>query len=101
MKTLISTLALAAGLAAPVAALADTPSVTPAAQLNATTTAVQAQRAAAHPQPVSTTPTVAPTRVALQSKNTIDATGYMQQANDDRQGFARLQASARQLGATN
>lgn len=101
MKTLISTLALAAALAAPAAALADTPSVTPSAQLNATTTAVQAQPVAANTQPASSTSKVPATRVALQSKNTIDATGYMQQANDDRQGFARLQASARQLGATN
>lgn len=97
MKNLISSLALAAAIAAPAAAFADTAPAAPTAQPNLTTTAAQTQPASTSTEPAP----VATSRVAMQSKKTSDVAGYMHEANDDRQGFARVQAVTRQLGATN
>jgi membrane protease subunit (stomatin/prohibitin family) len=86
VKTLISTLTISAALLAPAATFAAT-TVAQTAPANAP--AVASQPASKNDAP----------RVAMVKKHSD--TGYGKQANDDREGLARIQEQTRQLGATN
>jgi hypothetical protein len=90
VKTLLSTLTISAALLAPAATFAAT---TVAQTAPATAPAVASQ-------PASRNDAANATRVAMVKKHTPD-NGYGKQANDDREGLARIQEQTRQLGATN
>jgi hypothetical protein len=90
VKTLISTLTISAALLAPVATFA----ATTVAQTAPATAPVAAS------QPASKNDAANATRVAMEKKQTPN-TGYGKQADDDREGLARIQEQTRQLGAQN
>jgi len=93
VKTLLS-IALAATLLAPAAAFAD------ASTAPAQTTATTANAAASTTATSAAAPSNA-TKVAMTKHTSAQDTGYGKQANDDRQGLARIQEQAHQLGANN
>ncbi len=92
MKSLL-TIALASALLSPAAALADTTTATTAAPSTQATATTAATAPATSANDSSA--------VAMTKHQNVKDTSFGHVANDDRQGFARIQEEARQLGATN
>jgi hypothetical protein len=89
MKNLISTLALAATIVTPAAAFAQTSAPEP--------NTAAASSAAPQANAQSSPSTVA----MVKHQTAAQQAGYGKNADDDREGLARIQMQTHQLGATN